>query len=313
MTENDELRDTHSSSPSITSSSSSSWQKREGKGRARFEFVAKGKYQISLEAGDLVSVQEFSSGWFKGVQMRTGQRGIFPAAFIELFDGQQPGNSDSDPKDDDLCLEVDKVLREWSRELTTADHPTQYEALQDKIAILADWRRLITSSSLPKDVALLLRASVVNVLESNLQSSNHKLIVPRNRDGQVVTTLNTPLIEVFTLHKNVQLSMDREYQLPSRLSDLHRLKDENPQSTQIINLLRRLQRIEEGKDLDASAVISNESHSSNASQIISQGGAIQEKLDLKLHSQFYDLRVSVRNVEISTSQTLCFYFSLYNS
>ena len=51
---------------------------------AKFPFEANGKYQLSLRAGDEVEVLEVSAGWYKGILLKTRQKGIFPANYIAL-------------------------------------------------------------------------------------------------------------------------------------------------------------------------------------------------------------------------------------
>ena len=64
------------------------WVPKTALGVAAYDFVQGGKYQISLQTGDEVKIVKETTDWYKGVNLRTGEEGIFPAEFIELHSGE---------------------------------------------------------------------------------------------------------------------------------------------------------------------------------------------------------------------------------
>jgi hypothetical protein len=61
------------------------WVAKAAHGVAAFDFVEAGKYQISLQVGDEVKIAKEAQDWYKGVNLRTGEEGIFPTEFIDII------------------------------------------------------------------------------------------------------------------------------------------------------------------------------------------------------------------------------------
>ncbi|KAG7255079.1 hypothetical protein CRUP_002761 [Coryphaenoides rupestris] len=63
------------------------WTRTEGYGVAKWNFVARGEKQLSLEVGDTVQIQEVCDGWYKGYMTRNkALQGAFPASFVHMRD-----------------------------------------------------------------------------------------------------------------------------------------------------------------------------------------------------------------------------------
>jgi hypothetical protein len=60
------------------------WVKSNLHGVAAFDFVAGGKYQIALQIGDEVKIVKETQDWYKGVNLRSGEEGIFPTEFVDI-------------------------------------------------------------------------------------------------------------------------------------------------------------------------------------------------------------------------------------
>mmetsp|Transcript_37674 Transcript_37674/g.61333 ORF Transcript_37674/g.61333 Transcript_37674/m.61333 type:complete len:1805 (-) Transcript_37674:866-6280(-) len=264
------------------SATTTGWSAFSGQGYAKFSFKANGKYQVSLERNDQVVIDEFSTGWFKGTRLRNGEKGIFPAAFIELKRGSiKPGdinvNKHSDEEkelaikevetkndrkiekqtpavamnDDLLKEEVEKVLQEWSHDLTIAacgsTSRNNYFRLQEQISVLSEWRRLLWSKKadhrLPKDVKSSLRSSIVNLIEASTQLQAG-YVVPRNDQGSIVHMDNASFIEMYNFHSRLQTTLDEGAQLPKSLRELDAPLCEGESAFKLRWLQRQLHREE---------------------------------------------------------------------
>lgn len=69
------------------------------------DFTPNGRHQIQLEFGDKMRVSERLEGWYRGVNLSSGEKGIFPVCNVRFKETE-----DADP----VIKELHSVLREWT-------------------------------------------------------------------------------------------------------------------------------------------------------------------------------------------------------
>lgn len=51
--------------------------------KAKFEFIASGDDELSVQVGEIIFIDSEAPGWYSGTNSR-GQSGLFPANYVEL-------------------------------------------------------------------------------------------------------------------------------------------------------------------------------------------------------------------------------------
>lgn len=64
------------------------------------------RYQLPFTVGDVIQILEANEGWYKGILLETGERGVFPASFFRI----KPSEEVKDP----VMRELHNVFREWN-------------------------------------------------------------------------------------------------------------------------------------------------------------------------------------------------------
>ena len=82
------------------------WKPIQGFATAIHPFEPQGKYQVRLQLGDKIKLQEQNNMWFKGIVLSTRKKGIFPQSFVhvtkKLYENE-----------DDAMKELQVALWEW--------------------------------------------------------------------------------------------------------------------------------------------------------------------------------------------------------
>lgn len=73
---------------------------------AVYTFEAAGPFQVSFMVGDRIKIEERIEGWFKGIVLSNGKKGIFPMSFVQVSEKNGPN---SDP----FAEEILNTCWEW--------------------------------------------------------------------------------------------------------------------------------------------------------------------------------------------------------
>jgi hypothetical protein len=82
---------------------------------ALFPYTASGRFEVSLEIGEKLKLDEETNGWFRGasISSATSKKGIFPANYVKYADTIQELEMDTDI----LLMEIQKTFKNWQFEL----------------------------------------------------------------------------------------------------------------------------------------------------------------------------------------------------
>ena len=73
---------------------------------AVYTFEAAGPFQVSFMVGDRIKIEERIEGWFKGIVLSNGKKGIFPMSFVQV-------SEKNGPKSDPFAEEILNTCWEW--------------------------------------------------------------------------------------------------------------------------------------------------------------------------------------------------------
>jgi hypothetical protein len=68
-----------------------------------------------LEVGDPIQIEEECKGWYKGTNLTSKKRGIFPYNYVKVGDSLGALENDSEV----ILLNLQSVLRNWDTELVS--------------------------------------------------------------------------------------------------------------------------------------------------------------------------------------------------
>eukprot|EP01113_Clastostelium_recurvatum_P012706 TRINITY_DN1660_c0_g1_i2.p1 TRINITY_DN1660_c0_g1~~TRINITY_DN1660_c0_g1_i2.p1 ORF type:complete len:1788 (-),score=598.32 TRINITY_DN1660_c0_g1_i2:101-5464(-) len=183
------------------------WVPLSHKGLAIHFFTAGGNYQVSLNIGDLVQIEEHTEDWYKGYlitskgTMVQKRRGIFPKIYVKLLD---PGTSPAAIAiDQDVILnQIYQVVEEWGgrfKSLYRDNRMGQFNSLKERVTLLLEMRRQILSPTTPNEVRDALKNKAVSKIDElrNLMGTD---ITVHTLTGQIADEANTGVIALYHLH-----------------------------------------------------------------------------------------------------------------
>jgi hypothetical protein len=200
------------------------WTKCDKQAYCKQSRASTGKFQLSLNKGDMVQVNgENSLGWSLCMLIHRDEiiRGIFPTDFLSTTAPQitvfkAPEASDTS-RETLLHFETLQVLREWATELAklkSEKRKSEYLEVKKQMAILVGLRRLLIDPSFAKmDIKARKEHAdkILRVIEEGSRKLNLDLIVRvekgENR-GQRASEKNTPVISLYRLYRNIQTKED---------------------------------------------------------------------------------------------------------
>ncbi|XP_071827704.1 dedicator of cytokinesis protein 1-like isoform X3 [Apostichopus japonicus] len=168
-------------------------------------------HQIPLSVGDTLHLEEESSGWYKGfnVKQKT-QKGIFPKSYVHVKETVQTSQGDEKipAKETPVVQEITTVLREWcdiSKQLYTAGEKEKVELTHKLMYDLIEWRKQILSETLPVDEL----KDIKQIVTSKVDWGNRKLgldLVIRDEEGSIQ---NPNLLSTVALYNKHETAMQR--------------------------------------------------------------------------------------------------------
>lgn len=104
-------------------------------------FRAGGPFQVSFAIGDKIKVQEQIKGWYKGIILSTGMKGIFPMSYVAAVHS----SVNADP----VLQEVSSTLYEWTgllRSYYKDGKMPEFTNIKNRLTLLTDLYNSIKSS-----------------------------------------------------------------------------------------------------------------------------------------------------------------------
>jgi hypothetical protein len=207
------------------------WQPCDVSGIAKFDFAGSEAHEVALHAGDEVRVLASSTkGWFRGVALASGRKGIFPQAYVELSSELVPasayaagaagasraqGGGGGGDGADALEETVRAVLNEWARR----EPDGASELLSDATGAIAEWSAALWGPEQASSEALrvLLRGLIAQTIElaearaaALAGGAAAPALLPRSlRSGAVLGIRSASLVALWVAHERLQQALYR--------------------------------------------------------------------------------------------------------
>jgi hypothetical protein len=180
------------------------WRAASGAGVVIQDFKPTGEHQIPLNFGDEVRLtSEYNGQWYRG--QVTGSKslvGIFPCNHIALL---------AQGDDDSVVGELVQVLKEWGSLLKTSfqDRRMQeFTRLRSMVDALLSCLRRINSPDTSEAQKNELKTQALNKIEQGRRLLGLDMVV-RTPSGEAATENNTPLIQLYQLHRTTLVHNNR--------------------------------------------------------------------------------------------------------
>lgn len=180
------------------------WRAATGIGVAIQDFKPTGEHQIPLHFADEVKITaEYNGQWYRG--QVTGAKtlvGIFPCNHVALR---------SQGEDDSVVSELVQVLKEWGSLLKTSfqDRRIQeFTRLRSMVDALLSCLRRINSHDTSEAQKNELKTQALNKIEQGRRLLGLDMVV-RTPSGEAATENNTPLINLYQLHRTTLVHNNR--------------------------------------------------------------------------------------------------------
>uniref|UniRef100_A0A4W6EMF2 Dedicator of cytokinesis 2 n=1 Tax=Lates calcarifer TaxID=8187 RepID=A0A4W6EMF2_LATCA len=188
----------------------------------KWNFVAKGQKQLSLEVGDTVHIQEVCDGKSTSSPHHSCSMGVFPASFVHLKEViiQQRGDEEVVMSAEmPLVKEVTTTLREWGSIWK------QLFVVTRLMWELMEWRSQLLSGTLPSDEFKELKQKVTSKIDYGNKILELDQVV-RDEDGNILDPERASVISLFRAHEEATAKINeriKEEQRFSSLSHIHNL------------------------------------------------------------------------------------------
>uniref|UniRef100_A0A4W6EP15 Dedicator of cytokinesis 2 n=1 Tax=Lates calcarifer TaxID=8187 RepID=A0A4W6EP15_LATCA len=172
----------------------------------KWNFVAKGQKQLSLEVGDTVHIQEVCDGKSTSSPHHSCSMGVFPASFVHLKEViiQQRGDEEVVMSAEmPLVKEVTTTLREWGsiwKQLFVANKEVRVKQVQRLMWELMEWRSQLLSGTLPSDEFKELKQKVTSKIDYGNKILELDQVV-RDEDGNILDPERASVISLFRAHE----------------------------------------------------------------------------------------------------------------
>uniref|UniRef100_A0A4W6ENN2 Dedicator of cytokinesis 2 n=1 Tax=Lates calcarifer TaxID=8187 RepID=A0A4W6ENN2_LATCA len=169
----------------------------------KWNFVAKGQKQLSLEVGDTVHIQEVCDGWYRGYLSRNkSQQGVFPASFVHLKEVIIQDEEVVMSAEMPLVKEVTTTLREWGSiwKQLFANKEVRVKQVQRLMWELMEWRSQLLSGTLPSDEFKELKQKVTSKIDYGNKILELDQVV-RDEDGNILDPERASVISLFRAHE----------------------------------------------------------------------------------------------------------------
>uniref|UniRef100_A0A4W6EML2 Dedicator of cytokinesis 2 n=1 Tax=Lates calcarifer TaxID=8187 RepID=A0A4W6EML2_LATCA len=163
----------------------------------KWNFVAKGQKQLSLEVGDTVHIQEVCDGKSTSSPHHSCSMGVFPASFVHLKEViiQQRGDEEVVMSAEmPLVKEVTTTLREWGSIWK------QLFVVTRLMWELMEWRSQLLSGTLPSDEFKELKQKVTSKIDYGNKILELDQVV-RDEDGNILDPERASVISLFRAHE----------------------------------------------------------------------------------------------------------------
>eukprot|EP01122_Echinamoeba_exundans_P009485 TRINITY_DN3375_c0_g1_i2.p1 TRINITY_DN3375_c0_g1~~TRINITY_DN3375_c0_g1_i2.p1 ORF type:complete len:2320 (+),score=535.82 TRINITY_DN3375_c0_g1_i2:71-7030(+) len=176
------------------------WKVYQADGVAVADFVPNGQHQIAVSLGDPLRIfEEYDSQWFRGTNVTTKETGIFPVNHVHL----RP--ADEDP----VAREVSSVLKEWvalMKQYFVERRAQDYIKLRGMTEILTNFHRKLHMAGLTEAQKNEFRTSAVAKIEEGRRLLGMDMVV-RTNAGEPANETNTPLVELYKMHRKATVAL----------------------------------------------------------------------------------------------------------
>ncbi|XP_028315160.1 dedicator of cytokinesis 2 isoform X2 [Gouania willdenowi] len=176
-------------------------------GVVRWNFVAQGEKQLSLDVGETVYIQEVCDGWFRGYLARNkATRGVFPVSFVHVKEVVIEKRGDEEvviSAEMPLVKEVTTTLREWGsiwKQLFVTNKQGRVKQVQRLMWELMEWRSQLLSGTLPTDEFKELKQKVTSKIDYGNKILELDQVV-RDEDGNILDPEQASVISLFRAHE----------------------------------------------------------------------------------------------------------------
>ncbi|KFB45954.1 AGAP004320-PA-like protein [Anopheles sinensis] len=186
------------------------WGERCVLNKQRRSFVAKANYSapnkqhhIDVDVGDTVVIEQESSHWYYGHNCYSGERGVFPKAYVHRVDSKTSRDGDLVIQRSEIVEEITTVLREWQflyRQLYLSTHPS-FKRIQSKMLELIRLRSQLLSGNLPVDEMKNIKLKATSEIDTGNKILNLDMVV-RDESGNILDIERTSTTQLYEHHLN---------------------------------------------------------------------------------------------------------------
>ncbi|XP_058117001.1 dedicator of cytokinesis protein 1 [Anopheles coustani] len=161
------------------------------------------QHHIDLDVGDTVVIEQESFHWYYGHNCYSGERGVFPKAYVHRVDSKTSRDGDLVIQRSEIVEEITTVLREWQflyRRLYLSTHPS-FKQVQSKMLELIRLRSQLLSGNLPVDEMKNIKLKATSEIDTGNKILNLDMVV-RDESGNILDIERTSTTQLYEHHLN---------------------------------------------------------------------------------------------------------------